>query len=146
MRAVKLLLGGLLVLGAFGIAASSTKAGADSPPNRTSCHGTLNAPGLLSGTYSGDVTVSGFCIADGPPTLIRGDLRLATGSALNATFALNDVTHVGATSLTVKGYVRVGSGATLAMGCEPTIELSSEHVVNDTEPTPCATMILSATL
>jgi len=119
MRAVKLLLGGLLVLGAFGIAASSTKAGADSPPNRTSCHGTLNAPGLLSGTYSGDVTVSGFCIADGPPTLIRGDLRLATGSALNATFALNDVTHVGATSLTVKGYVRVGSGATLAMGCEP---------------------------
>jgi hypothetical protein len=119
MRAIKLLLGGLLVLGVFGIAASSTKAGAASPSSRTSCSGTLSAPGVLSGTYSGDVTISGFCVANGAPTLIRGDLRLAAGSALNATFALNDVTHVGPTSLTVKGDVSVGSGATLAMGCEP---------------------------
>src|SRR5665213_1322037 len=126
MRAVKLLLGGLLALGVFGVAASSTKAGATSPSNRTSCSGTLSAPGLLSGTYSGDVTVTGFCIADGPPTLIRGDLRLAAGSALNATFALNDVTHVGATSLTVKGDVTVGSGATLAMGCEPNFSPCSD--------------------
>jgi hypothetical protein len=44
---------------------------------------------------------------------------LAAGSALNATFALNDVTHVGATSLTVKGDIIVGNGATLGMGCEP---------------------------
>jgi len=119
MRAVRLLVGGLLVLGVFGVAASSTKAGATSPSSRASCSGTLSAPGLLSGTYSGDVTVRGFCVVNGGPTLIRGDLRLAAGSALNATFALNDVTHVGATSLTVKGHVIVASGATLAMGCEP---------------------------
>jgi len=126
MRAVKLLLGGLLALGVFGVAASSTKAGASSPSNRTSCSGTLSAPGLLSGTYSGDVTVRGFCVVNGGPTLIRGDLRLAAGSALNATFALNDVTHVGATSLTVKGDVTVGSGATLAMGCEPNFSPCSD--------------------
>jgi hypothetical protein len=126
MRAVKLLLGGMLALGVFGVAASSTNAGATTPENRTSCTGTLSAPGLLSGTYSADVTVSGFCIADGAPTLIRGDLRLAAGSALNATFALNDVTHVGATSLTVKGDVTVGSGATLAMGCEPNFSPCSD--------------------
>ena len=126
MRTVKLLLGGLLALGAFGVAASSTTAGAASASNRTSCSGTLSAPGLLSGTYSGDVTVTGFCVADGPPTLIRGDLRLAAGSALNATFALDDVTHTGATSLTVKGDVTVGSGAVLAMGCEPNFSPCSD--------------------
>ena len=119
MRAVKLLLGGLLALGACGVAGGSTEAGASSSASRTSCSGTISAPGLLSGTYPGDVTVAGFCLVDGPPVLIRGDLRLAAGSALNATFALNDVTHVGTTSLTVKGHVTVGSGATLAMGCEP---------------------------
>ena len=119
MRAVKLLLGGCIVLAVFGFAVNGAKAGAASPSSRTSCTGTLSAPGVLSGTYSGDVVVNGFCVANGGPTLIRGDLRLAPGSGLNATFALNDVTHVGSTSLTVKGDITVASGATLAMGCEP---------------------------
>jgi hypothetical protein len=119
MRAVKLLFGGLLVLSVVVIATGGAKAGAVSQSSRTSCTGTLSAPGLLSGTYSGDVTIKGYCVVDGGPTLVRGDLTLATGSALNATYALNDVAGSGTTSLTVKGDVSVGSGATLAMGCEP---------------------------
>ena len=63
--------------------------------------------------------VTGYCVVDGGPTLVRGELRLAPGAALNATFALNDVSHSGISSLTVKGDLTVGSGATLAMGCEP---------------------------
>lgn len=119
MRAVKVVLSGFLVLAVSALVVGGTKAGAASPSSRTSCSGSLSVPGLLSGTYSGDVTIKGFCIANGPPTLIRGDLRLAPGSALNATFALNDATHQSATSVTVKGYIIVSSGATLAMGCEP---------------------------
>src|SRR5665213_2661190 len=124
MRAVKLLLGGLLALGVFGVAASSTKAGATSPSNRTSCSGTLSAPGLLSGTYSGDVTVTGFCIADGPPTLIRGDPSAAAGGTLTGQNTISrDGTASGALALIVhasysKGDVRqTGGGGGLS--CNP---------------------------
>ncbi len=86
---------------------------------RTTCTGTFAKPGVLSGTYSTDVTVTGYCVVNGGAALVRGDLRLAAGSALNATFARNDVTGSGTSSLTVHGDLRVGSGATLVMGCEP---------------------------
>jgi len=122
MKSLKLVVGAALVLGSLmiGVAQASATATANvSSSNRQTCTGTLASPGLLSGTYSGDVTVTGYCVVDGGPTLVRGDLRLAAGSALNATYALNDVSHSGTTSLTVKGDITVASGATLAMGCEP---------------------------
>jgi hypothetical protein len=83
------------------------------------CTGTVASPGVLAGVYRGDVVVTGVCAVDGGAAVIKGDLILARGSALNATFALNDVAGTGRSSLTVFGNVRVGSGAVLGMGCEP---------------------------
>jgi hypothetical protein len=87
------------------------------PPN--TCTGSLAVPGVLAGTYKGDVTITGYCVVDGGRALITGDLTLAPGAALNATFALNDVAGSGTSSLLVRGDIKLGSGATLAMGCEP---------------------------
>jgi hypothetical protein len=84
----------------------------------TTCSGTLTSPGLLSGTYASNVVVSGLCVVNGGPTTILGNLTLSPGSGLNATFALNDVSGSGTTSLSVHGSVVVQSGAVLAMGCE----------------------------
>ncbi len=122
MRSLKLVLGGALALASLSLALTLTgtaTAGAAPSPNRDSCSGTLNAPGLLYGTYGSDVTIHGYCLVDGGPTLIRGNLHLATGAALNATYALNDVAGTGVTSLTVKGDVTLAGGSILAMGCEP---------------------------
>ena len=83
------------------------------------CTGTLDAPGVLAGTYRGNVVVTGVCQVNGGAAVIKGDLILAPGSALNATFALNDVAKAGTSSLTVRGDVKVGYGAVLGMGCEP---------------------------
>jgi hypothetical protein len=47
-------------------------------------------------------------------------LTLASGSALIAAFALNDVAGQGTSSLVVDGNVNVESGATLLLGCLPT--------------------------
>ena len=83
------------------------------------CTGTFKSPGVLAGKYKGTVVVIGVCAVNGGAAVIKGDLILAPGSALNATFALNDVAGTGTSSLTVKGDVKVRSGALLAMGCEP---------------------------
>jgi hypothetical protein len=108
-----LVLGGV-VLGAG--AAGAAQAGGHRP---STCTGTFKAPGVLAGKYKGDVVVTGVCVVNGGAAVIKGDLILAPGSALNATFALNDLAGTGTSSLTVKGDVKVGSGALLAMGCEP---------------------------
>ncbi len=127
MRSVKFLLGAALVLGGFTtVGATALGGGVAAASARSTCTGTLTSPGLLSGTYSNDVTVTGYCVVDGGPALIRGDLKLSPGSALNATYALNDVAGEGTSSLTVKGDVRVGSGATFAVGCEPNFSPCSD--------------------
>jgi hypothetical protein len=87
------------------------------PP--ATCTGTLNAPGVLAGTYRSSVVVNGVCAVDGGAATILGNLTLSPGSALNATFALNDLPGgSGTSSLTVYGSVTVLNGAVLAMGCE----------------------------
>lgn len=83
------------------------------------CTGTLTAPGVLAGTFRGNVVIKGVCAVNGGAVVIKGNLILAPRSALNATFALNDVAGTGTSSLTVKGDVKVGPGALLAMGYEP---------------------------
>ena len=77
---------------------------------------------MLAGKYRGDVVVTGVCAVNGGAAVIKGDLILAPGSALNATFALNDVAGKGTSSLTVRGDIKVGDGATLGMGCEPNFQ------------------------
>jgi hypothetical protein len=83
------------------------------------CSGTTKAPGVLAGTYPGDVIVKGFCVVNAGPTVVDGTVTVAPGGALAAIFALNDKTHKGFSSLTVKQNVVVQAGATLALGCEP---------------------------
>lgn len=90
------------------------------------CTGTLANPGVLAGTYHGPVVVVGVCAVDGGAAVIKGNLILAPDSALNATFALNDVAKTGNSSLTVHGDVNVGTGATLLMGCEPVFNPCSD--------------------
>ena len=75
--------------------------------------------GVLAGTYRGNVVVTGVCQVNGGAAVIKGDLILAPGSVLNATFALNDVANTGTSSLTVRGDIKVQHGAVLGMGCEP---------------------------
>lgn len=84
------------------------------------CTGTSGAPGLLAGTYHSNVVVTGVCAVNGGRATIYGDLVLAPGAGLDATFARNDQPGgTGVSSLTVKGNVQVQKDALLAMGCEP---------------------------
>lgn len=90
------------------------------------CKGTLSSPGVLAGTFHGTVVVVGACAVNGGAAVIRDNLILTPGSVLDATFALNDVTGKGASSLAVFGNVSVGSGAVLAIGCEPNFSPCSD--------------------
>jgi hypothetical protein len=121
LAAISSLALGTVVLGAG--AAGAAQADHHQP---STCTGTFNAPGVLAGKYKGDVVVTGVCVVNGGAAVIKGDLILAPGSALNATFALNDVAGTGTSSLTVKGDVKVGPGALLAMGCEPNFSPCSD--------------------
>jgi len=71
------------------------------PPHR--CSGSLDNPGVLSGTYRTKVVVSGFCTTVGPTTVV-GNLFVQRGSALIAD------------DFTVTGDVHVQVGATLVGG------------------------------
>lgn len=61
----------------------------------STCTGTFKTPGVLAGKYKGGVVVTGVCAVNGGAAVVQGDLILAPGSALNATFALNDVAGTG---------------------------------------------------
>lgn len=96
---------------------------AKSPTNQ--CTGDLgNIPGslgVLSGTYTGDVQISGACAASAGPTVIDGNLTLLPGSTLIAAFGETNFQPGSAPStLTVNGNVNVGAGATLILGCNTT--------------------------
>ena len=67
------------------------------------CSGSFDNPGVLSGTYSTNVFVSGFCVTGGPTT-VAGNVILLSGSVLVAD------------DFTATGNVHVGSGATLVGG------------------------------
>jgi hypothetical protein len=82
------------------------------------CTGTATAPGVLSGTYPGNVIVKGDCAVNAGPAVVKGNLTIAPGGAVAAIFARNDKTHKGFSSLTVHRNVVVGKGAALILGCE----------------------------
>jgi hypothetical protein len=87
---------------------AAAKAHAGGP---VTCSGTLASPGVLSGTYSSNVTIEGICAAVAGPVVIEGNLMLTPGSGLNAAFAAGNVT--------VRGNLSVGRGAFLFLGCIP---------------------------
>jgi hypothetical protein len=101
----------------LGVVMVSPAAAAD--PASHTCSGTLKAPGVLTGTFSGDVVISGACRVNAGPAIVHGDLRIASGSVLGADSALNDQTHSGTSNLTVSGDVLVAHRGTLIMGCDP---------------------------
>lgn len=82
------------------------------------CSGTPTSPGVLTGTYTGNVMVSGLCEVNSGPAVVHGSLTVMPGSALLAAFALDDATESGSSSLTVRGSVKVEKDGTLVLGCE----------------------------
>jgi hypothetical protein len=85
----------------------------------TTCSGTLTSPGVLTGTYRGNVIVNGFCKVNAGQAVVTGNLTIAPGGGVVAAFAKNHKTHKGFSSLTVNKNVVVGRGASLILGCEP---------------------------
>lgn len=83
------------------------------------CAGTLAAPGVLAGNYWSTTVIKGSCVVNGGAAIIHGDLIVTPGSNLVAAFANNDVAGTGTSSLKVTGDIRVATGATAVLGCEP---------------------------
>jgi len=109
LRATRRLLGiCALALVVVGVGANSAAAKNGRP---ATCSGTLGSPGVLSGTYSSNVTIEGVCAAVAGPAVIDGNLTLTPGSGLNAAFAAGNVT--------VQGNLSVGRGAFMFLGCIP---------------------------
>jgi hypothetical protein len=79
----------------------------------TVCHGTPASPGVLSGTYAGNVVVEGACQVNAGPAVVNGDLTLRRGAVVVAAFGRDG------SALSVMGSVRVLNGATLILGCTP---------------------------
>jgi hypothetical protein len=121
-RLSRLLLASGFAAGLLAMSASSASAGLLSgygpPPGKNTCTGTPEAPGVLAGTYFGDVSVEGACVVNAGDALVHGDLTVGPGSVLLAAFALNDHTGIGQSSLHVLGDLRVKDGATVLLGCE----------------------------
>jgi len=92
----------LVSLGALAAAMLMT-AGAASAAAPYTCSGSFDNPGVLSGTYSTNVFVSGACFTGGPTT-VTGNVFLQSGSVLIAD------------DFTVTGNLHVGRGATLVGG------------------------------
>lgn len=88
------------------------------------CTGTVESPGVLSGTYSGNVSIEGVCATDGVPATVDGELKVLPGGALNAAYS-------GAPVLTVTGNVTLGRNAAAILGCEP----GGVECINDAEGT-----------
>jgi hypothetical protein len=85
---------------------------------------------VLAGVYFGDVSIEGICEVNAGQARILGNLTARPGSTLLAAFGLDDQTGSGNSSLTVAGDLRVQSGATVLIGCEP------EHFTCIDDPNP----------
>jgi hypothetical protein len=83
------------------------------------CTGTPKTPGVLTGRHRFDVVVKGACEVNAGRAFVGGDLTLRPGAVLIAAFGLNDRTGKGSSSLTVAGDLRVGAGAAMVLGCDP---------------------------
>src|SRR5579862_354302 len=119
-RKWRLLAGGALMLGVMVASPTIAAAKSDHSHGAQTCSGTFASPGVLSGTYSGNVLVTGVCLVNAGPAVINGNLSIeGSGAAVAAVFALNDHTGTGTSSLTVNGNVEVRDGATFFLGCIP---------------------------
>lgn len=108
----------VLAVGMLTISPSLAAAKGGSAGSHT-CSGTLQSPGVLSGSYRGNVSVQGVCAVNAGPADINGNLVVRPGGALLAAFALNDQTHSGSSSLTVKRSIWIQRGGSMVLGCDP---------------------------
>lgn len=102
---------GLGVL-SFGAASAS----AIGPPT---CIGTPEHPGVLVGRFTGNVAIEGTCFVNSGPTVVDGNLVVRPGSTLVAAFGRSVRNPSEDSTLRVRGNLRVRSGATLFLGCNP---------------------------
>lgn len=117
-RKLACLLAGSVVAIGF-VAAKPSVAGA---VVSNACSGTAITPGILSGTYTGPVTVSGECIVNDLNVLAPDGLTVEPNSTLVAIYAPSDTP----VNLTVDGNLVVDPGGTLIMGCNITSQLCVE--------------------
>jgi hypothetical protein len=95
------------------VAIASAAAGANpGPAGPQVCSGTLHKPGLLKGTYSHGVVVTGVCAVKTGPAHVIGTLTVTKGSTLEAAYGLHGA------RLTVTGDLVLDKGATLFLGCK----------------------------
>lgn len=83
------------------------------------CSGTSAKPGVLTGKQRHGVIVEGLCEVNSGAARVTGTVKLKPGATLLAAYGLNHKTGKPGSSLTVKGDVIVGRGATFVMGCGP---------------------------
>jgi hypothetical protein len=84
------------------------------------CSGTLAAPGSLTGTHNGNVSVRGVCEVNEGVAIVKGNLTLLPGSSLVAAYGLDDHNKADRSRLTVDHELLVERGATAILGCEST--------------------------
>jgi hypothetical protein len=85
-------------------------AGAAGP---ATCSGTVDSPGTLVGTISGNVQVSGVCFVDAGPLVVNGNLTVQAGAALIAAFGATG------SDVTINGNLDLKNGAAMVLGCNP---------------------------
>lgn len=107
-------------------------AGAARPP---SCTGTVQSPGTLAGTISGNVNVTGVCFVDAGPLVVNGNLTVQPGAALIAAFGATG------SNVTVNGNFDVKNGAAALVGCNPV----SSPCVDDDPSDPTLTVTVTVT-
>ena len=118
---VRLLVGTMLAAASLmvpiALMGGSTTASA-ATPSSTTCGGTPTSPAPLAGGTYTSVSVTGVCAVNVGQVIVTGDVTVASGAALVAAFAKNDLGGPGTSGLTVDGNIDVASGGTLLLGCE----------------------------
>jgi hypothetical protein len=116
-------------LGGTGIAAAAPAA--TGAAAATVCSGTSSAPGTLAGGTYTAVEVKGVCAVNGGQAVVTGNVTLDANASLLALFATNARVHGATSGLNVHGNILVGTGATLALGCDaqsqPCLDDNQEH-------------------
>ncbi len=117
------------------LAVLAAPAGAAEP---ATCSGTVESPGTLVGTISGNVQVSGICFVDAGPLVVNGNLTLQPGAALIAAFGATG------SNVTVNGNLNVRNGAAMLMGCNPVSSPCFDD--NPTDPTLTVTATVTGNM
>lgn len=107
-----------LVAGALAIPSAAMTGAAGASMTTHVCSGSPSSPGVLAGTYHANVRVEGACAVNAGRAVVDGNVIVTAHSVLLAAYALNDRTHSGSSSLTVRENVTLRKGSAMILGCE----------------------------